>query len=124
MASGLALCPGSYDPITNGHVDIILRTADVFEKVGVLVSQNSSKNPLFTFDERMEMCVKVFSDYDNIEVMKCGELIVDIYKNMGASAIVKGVRDAADCQYEMELARINEAMGENKMCIRDRYKPA
>ena len=98
-----AVIPGSYDPITNGHVDIILRASRLFDEVVVLVGTNIRKNYLFSIDERVEMIRDTFRDYPNIHVDAFSGLIVDYAEKNGCSYIVKGLRDGSDFTYEHEM---------------------
>ena len=98
-----AVIPGSYDPITNGHVDIILRASRLFDEVVVLVGTNIRKNYLFSIDERVEMIRDTFRDYPNIRVDAFSGLIVDYAKKHDCSYIVKGLRDGTDFTYEHEM---------------------
>ena len=98
-----AVIPGSYDPITNGHVDIILRASRLFDEVVVLVGTNIRKNYLFSIDERVEMIRDTFRDYPNIRVDSFSGLIVDYAEKHGCTYIVKGLRDGSDFTYEHEM---------------------
>lgn len=105
----IAICPGSFDPVTLGHLDIIERTAELFDKVIVLVMTNSSKMPLFTSDERVELIKKCITK-ENVEVDTYNGLLVDYAKSHGAVAIVKGLRAVSDFDYEFQLALINKSL--------------
>ncbi|MBQ4363511.1 MAG: pantetheine-phosphate adenylyltransferase, partial [Oscillospiraceae bacterium] len=87
-----ALCPGSFDPVTMGHLDIIQRASGLFDKVIVLVAVNEEKKPVFSPDERVELIKRVTSSFDNVEVDQCRDLIVDYARKHDATAIVKGLR--------------------------------
>ncbi len=105
----IAICPGSFDPVTLGHLDIIERTADIFDEVIVLVASNRSKNTSFTTEERMELikrCVKS----DNIKVDTDDGLLVDYARKKGAVAIVKGLRAMSDFDYEFQQALTNKSL--------------
>ena len=104
------LCPGTFDPITLGHEDIIRRTAKIFDKVYVAVLENIDKKTVFTAEERIALAKKIFEDDPKIEVITAKGLLVDIAKNLGVCAIVKGVRDAADFSYEQKLFLINDSL--------------
>ena len=106
-----AVCPGSYDPITNGHVDIIRRAADIFEKVYVAIMINSSKTPLFSTEERLALCKKTFEGESDIEVIVCNGLLTDLARELDA-AIVKGIRNSTDFEYEYTMAQINSTVGD------------
>jgi pantetheine-phosphate adenylyltransferase len=103
----LAIFPGSFDPLTNGHVDIILRSAHLFERVIVSVLVNPEKKPLFTADERVSLIREVFSEYPNIEVDSFAGLLVDHARGRRASAIVRGLRAVSDFEYEFQMALMN-----------------
>jgi pantetheine-phosphate adenylyltransferase len=101
------VCPGSFDPVTNGHLDIITRAARLYDEVVVAVLGNPSKTPLFTVDERVEMLREVTKETDNVRVAKFAGLIVDFCRANGISAIVKGLRAVSDFDYEMQMAQMN-----------------
>jgi pantetheine-phosphate adenylyltransferase len=103
----LALCPGTFDPLTNGHVDIILRSAHLFERILVAVLVNTDKAPLFTVAERVESIRDVFREYQNIEVEQFDGLLVDYARRKRASAIVRGLRAVSDFEYEFQMALMN-----------------
>ncbi len=106
----LAICPGSFDPVTNGHLDIIERTSKVFDKVIVAVGVNPKKVSSFTAEERMEMIRKVCAHLPNVEVDKYETLLVDYAKSVGATAIVKGLRALSDFDYEFQMALTNKQL--------------
>jgi len=103
----LAIFPGSFDPITNGHVDIILRSAHLFERVLVAVLVNQEKKPLFTADERIEIIRDVFREYPNVEVDTFDGLLVDYARRRRARAIIRGIRAVSDYEYEFQMALMN-----------------
>lgn len=104
----LAIYPGSFDPVTSGHFDIISRAAGMMEAVVVLVAANSSKKPLFTPDERVEMLRKACAGIPNVRVEKLGdELLVSYAMRNGAHVIVKGLRAVSDFEYEFQMALLN-----------------
>lgn len=105
----VAICPGSFDPITLGHLDIIERSAELFDKVIVLAMSNSAKNSMFTLDERVDFIKRCISK-DNVEVDTYGGLLVDYAKQHDAVAIVKGLRAVSDFDYEFQLALINKSL--------------
>ena len=109
----IAICPGSFDPVTNGHLDIIHRASRLFEKVIVLVIINPDKTPLFTSEERVEM-IRRSIDLPNVEVDSYRGLLADYVKRSGATVIVKGLRAVTDFEYEFQMALINKklALGE------------
>ena len=101
------VCPGSFDPVTNGHLDIITRAARLYDEVVVAVVRNPSKTALFTLDERLEMLREVTKEQDNVSVVKFHGLIVDFCKANDISAIVKGLRAVSDFDYELQMAQMN-----------------
>ncbi|MDQ3662639.1 MAG: pantetheine-phosphate adenylyltransferase [Actinomycetota bacterium] len=105
-----ALCPGSFDPVTNGHVDVIERAARYFEGVVVAVIKNPSKSPMFTIDERMEMLSDSLSGLDNIEISSFEGLLVDHARTLGVSLVIKGLRAVSDFEYELQMAQMNSRL--------------
>ena len=103
----LAICPGSFDPVTNGHLDIIERAAKVFGKVIIAVSPNPLKAALFTVEERIEMLREVCSKWPNVEVDSFTGLLVKYAKSRGANVIVKGLRAVSDFEVEFQMALMN-----------------
>ena len=103
----LAVFPGSFDPLTNGHVDIILRSAHLFERVIVAVLVNADKKALFTADERVAIIREVFKEYANVEVESFDGLLVEYARRRRASAIVRGLRAVSDFEYEFQMALMN-----------------
>jgi pantetheine-phosphate adenylyltransferase len=100
-------CPGSFDPVTNGHLDIISRAAQLFDEVLVAVLLNPSKTPLFSTQERLELLREATSKLDNVRVEWFEGLTVDFCRANGISAIVKGLRAVSDFDYEMQMAQMN-----------------
>lgn len=105
-----AVYPGSFDPITYGHLDIIRRTAAVFDKVIVGVLKNQSKTPLFDFDERVDMIREVVRDYPNVEVVSFHGLLIEFTDQMHADVIVRGIRAVSDFEYELMMAQTNRQL--------------
>lgn len=103
----VAVFPGSFDPLTNGHVDIVLRCAHLFERIVVSVLVNSEKTPLFSSEDRVAMIREVFREYPNIEVDTFDGLLVDYARRKRASAIVRGLRAVSDFEYEFQMALMN-----------------
>jgi len=101
------VCPGSFDPVTNGHLDIISRASAVYDEVVVAVVLNPSKIPMFTADERVEMLRDVLKERPNVTVDRFEGLIVDFCRANDISAIVKGLRAVSDFDYEMQMAQMN-----------------
>lgn len=106
----IAMYPGSFDPVTRGHLDIIERAASVFDKLIVAVLINSAKTPLFTVEERVEMLKECCKDLPNVEVMSFAGLTVDFAKQKQATVMVRGLRAVTDFENEMQLAHTNYAM--------------
>lgn len=105
-----AVCPGSFDPVTNGHLDIIGRTAPLFDEVVVAVLINKSKKGLFTVEERMEMLVEEAAPYPNVRVDSFHGLLVDYCRTHDIHAIVKGIRAVSDFDYELKMAQMNHRL--------------
>ena len=101
------VCPGSFDPVTNGHLDIISRAAQLYDEVVVAVAQNPSKTTLFTTAERVELIREATKRYDNVRVDQFEGLTVDFCRDNDISAIVKGLRAVSDFDYEMQMAQMN-----------------
>lgn len=106
----IAVYPGSFDPITNGHLDIIERASRVYDKVVVGVLSNMSKKPLFTAEERVKMISLVTEHLENVEVDSFTGLLVDFAASKNATVIVKGLRTVADFEYEFQMALLNKAL--------------
>ncbi len=104
----IAVYPGSFDPVTKGHLNIIQRAAAIFDKVYVCVMVNSTKKPMFTRDERVELIRKSCHDMDNVVVDTYGGLLVDYAESVGACAIVKGLRAVSDFDWEFQMALANK----------------
>ena len=101
------VCPGSFDPVTNGHLDIIGRAAGLYDEVVVAVLINITKKSLFTVDERVDMLREVTKGYGNVRVERFHGLLVDFCAANGISAVVKGLRAVSDFEYEMQMAQMN-----------------
>jgi pantetheine-phosphate adenylyltransferase len=104
------VCPGSFDPVTNGHLDIISRAASLYDEVVVAVLINVTKKGLFTVDERVEMLGEVTAQYGNVKIDRFHGLLVDFCATNGISAVVKGLRAVSDFEYEMQMAQMNYRM--------------
>ena len=96
MTNKIAICPGSFDPVTNGHLDIITRAANMFDKIIVVVAHNSAKKSSFSPDERVEMIKKCIPNLTNVEVVHFDGLLADYAADCGATAIIKGLRAMSD----------------------------
>ena len=107
----IAIYPGSFDPLTFGHIDILERAASLFDKVIVGVAESKAKKPLFTVDERLALIDEMFADNDKIESLGYSEkLTVDLAKENNAIAIIRGLRAVADFEYEFQLATMNRSL--------------
>lgn len=106
----IAIYPGSFDPVTNGHLDIIERTAEIFDKVIVAILINSSKTPTFTIEERIEMLKKSTEHIPNVEIEFFDGLLVNFVRKKGARVIVKGLRAISDFEYEFQMAMLNKSV--------------
>ena len=103
----IAIYPGSFDPVTSGHLNIIQRAARIFDKLIVCVMVNAGKNPMFTQEERVELIRRVTRDLPNVEVDSSSELLADYAKRRGSCVIVKGLRASSDFENEFQMALIN-----------------
>jgi pantetheine-phosphate adenylyltransferase len=105
----IAVCPGSYDPITNGHLDVIRRAAGLYDEVVIaVVNRSVRKNPaLFSIDERMRFIENAISDLPNVRAEPFSNLVVEFARSVGAKAIVKGLRAISDFEYELEMNQLN-----------------
>ena len=108
--STLAVYPGSFDPLTNGHVDIISRGARLFDRIVVAILVNAEKSPLFSIDERVEIARAVFADQSNVEVDTFGGLLVDYMVRRRAQVIVRGLRAVSDFEFEFQMALMNQRL--------------
>ena len=106
----IALCPGTYDPITEGHRDIIRRCARVFDKVIVTVSDNPKKTPLYSVKKRIDFISRSLSDLENMEIVFFKGLLIDLAKQRNAQVIVKGLRAISDFEYELQMAQMNKKL--------------
>lgn len=106
----IAIYPGSFDPVTNGHLDIIERCSEKFEKLVVAVLNNTSKNTLFSVEERVELIEKTVRDYPNVEVDSFSGLLIEYASSKGVSVIVRGLRAVSDFEYEMQMALTNKSL--------------
>ncbi len=102
--------PGTFDPITNGHVDLVQRACHLFDFVVVAVAASNKKKPLFSLEERVELCKSVLSEHENIEVVGFDCLLKDIVEQHGAYGVVRGLRAVSDFEYEFQLANMNRAL--------------
>ena len=109
----IAIYPGSFDPVTNGHLNIIRRAASIFDRLIVCVMVNSGKNPMFTQQERAELIRRVTADIPNVEVDTADELLADYARRRGGCVIVIGLRAGSDFENEFQMALINHKINEN-----------
>jgi pantetheine-phosphate adenylyltransferase len=110
MRTNSVIYPGTFDPITNGHVDLVERAARLFDRVVVAIAHSEKKTPLFTLEERVQLCEQSLSHLDNVEVSGFSNLLTDFAKSEGASCVLRGLRAVADFEYEFQLANMNRAM--------------
>jgi pantetheine-phosphate adenylyltransferase len=109
----IGVYPGSFDPMTKGHLDIVVRASKLFDKLIVGVLKNDSKQSIFTMEERVSLIKKCVSELDNVEVEMFQGLLVDFVKEKGAGTIVRGLRAVSDYEYELQMAMLNKHMEEN-----------
>jgi pantetheine-phosphate adenylyltransferase len=107
---GTAIYPGTFDPITNGHLDILKRASQLFDKVIVVVSNNPHKNPLFSLEERRKLVYETVKDIDNVEVDVFDGLLVQYARKKGALALIRGLRAVSDFDYEFQMALMNRKL--------------
>ncbi len=112
-----AIYPGTFDPITNGHVDIATRASRIFEKVFLAVADSTGKNTLFSTDERIALAQSVLSSLENVEVCSFDKLVTDIARDVDAKVIVRGIRAGADFDYEFQMAGMNRSLYSNAETI-------
>ena len=105
-----ALCSGSFDPVTNGHVDVIARAAAQFDEIVVTVMVNKNKQGMFSVDERIELLREATADLPNVRIASWHGLLVEFAREQGITAIVKGLRDANDFAYELQMAQMNKKL--------------
>lgn len=105
-----AIYPGSFDPVTLGHLDVIQRASKLFDHLIIGVLNNSAKTPLFTVEERVNMIKEAVKDIPNVEVKSFGGLMVDFARECGANAVVRGLRAVTDFEYELQIAQLNHVI--------------
>ncbi|WP_417348061.1 pantetheine-phosphate adenylyltransferase [Ferrimonas sp.] len=103
----IAIYPGTFDPITNGHLDLIKRSAKLFDKVVVGIAASASKRPLFDLEKRVDLAQAITADMDNVEIQGFTGLLVDFAKDQNADVLIRGLRAVADFEYEFQLAGMN-----------------
>lgn len=109
----IAVYPGSFDPITNGHLDVLFRASKVFDKVIVLVADNSEKKYIFSAPERVKMIKEAIKDFDNVSVDSTSGLTVKYARDVGACCLIRGLRAVTDFEYELKLAAANRFVDKN-----------
>lgn len=109
--------PGTFDPITNGHIDVVRRAVELFDEVIVTVAQNPSKTCLFSTDERVEMLKESLKDFENVIVDSFDGLVVDHAKQVGAVGIIRGLRAVSDFEYEFQMALMNRKLNDELRTI-------
>ena len=119
-----ALCPGSFDPPTNGHVDVVERAARHFSQILVAVIANPSKEPLFSAEERVALLKEALGHVPNVEVVSFDGLLVDLARRRGVDVVLKGLRAVSDFEYELQMAGMNAALAEGLDTIFLSAKPA
>lgn len=102
--------PGTFDPITLGHVDLVRRASKLFDRIIIAVAQSEKKNPLFSLEDRIELCRKCFADIPGMEYVSFTGLTIDLAEKLDCYTFLRGVRAVADYEYELQLARMNRAM--------------
>jgi pantetheine-phosphate adenylyltransferase len=105
-----AIYPGTFDPITNGHIDLVVRASKLFDRVIVAVAINPSKKPIFSLEERVDLAKQTLVGIDNVEVRGFEGLLVDVAKQQGANVIIRGLRAVSDFEHEFQLAGMNRKM--------------
>jgi pantetheine-phosphate adenylyltransferase len=113
MKNVLAICPGSFDPVTNGHLDLIERGAKIFDRLIVSILRNPDKDPLFSIDERGEMLREVTTPWPNVEVDVFSGLLVEYAQLREANVILRGIRAVSDYEYELQMAMMNRKLSPN-----------
>lgn len=110
MKTNSVIYPGTFDPITNGHVDLTERAAKLFDRVVVAIAHSEKKTPLFDLEERVSLCEQSLSHLDNVEVVGFSNLLTEFARSQGAHCVLRGLRAVADFEYEFQLANMNRAM--------------
>jgi pantetheine-phosphate adenylyltransferase len=105
-----AIYPGSFDPVTNGHLDLIARGSRIFDHLVVAILKNSAKNPLFTVEERLEMLTEALAGFDNVSVATFDGLLIDFAREQHAQAVMRGIRAISDYEYELQMALMNRRL--------------
>ena len=106
----VAIYPGTFDPITRGHEDLVRRAAGLFDKLILAIAESPSKRPYFTLDERVEMAGEILADMNNVEIVGFNTLLMDFVHERGAKVIVRGLRAVSDFEYEFQMAGMNRSL--------------
>jgi pantetheine-phosphate adenylyltransferase len=110
MKSHSVIYPGTFDPVTNGHVNLTERASLLFDRVVIAIAFSEKKTPLFSLEERIELCAASFAHLDNVEIVGFNNLLVDFAKSQDSHCVLRGLRTSADFEYEFQLANMNRAM--------------
>lgn len=110
MSKKIAIYPGTFDPITNGHIDVIKRASEIFEKLYVAIAPSERKSPMFSLEKRMEMARKATQSIKNVEIISYDGLTVSCCKECGAKTIVRGLRAVSDFEYELQIGYANTSL--------------
>ena len=113
MHKRTAVYPGTFDPITNGHHDLVRRAASIFDRLVVAIAANPNKAPMFSLEQRVDMARRVLADSPNVEVMGYGGLTVDFARQNGLSVIVRGLRAVSDFEFEFQMAQMNRHLDDS-----------
>ena len=113
MTKKIAIYPGSFDPITNGHIDLIKRASKLFDEVVVGITQNSKKTAFISIDERISLSSEILKDIDNVKVLSFNTLLVDFAEEQNAQVILRGLRAVSDFEYEFQLSGMNKHLNSN-----------
>lgn len=105
--------PGTFDPITNGHIDLVQRACRLFDHVVVAIASSTKKNPLFNLDERVALCTEVLGHLKNVEIVGFDILLANFIEQQQAQGVIRGLRAVSDFEYEMQLANMNRALSPN-----------
>ncbi|MCL4167994.1 UNVERIFIED_CONTAM: hypothetical protein GTU68_037643 [Idotea baltica] len=109
----IAIYPGTFDPITNGHLDLVVRAAQIFDKVVIAIADNPRKNPLFDITERLDMVTEVIQGIENVSAESFDDLLVDYMRAKKAKFVIRGLRAVSDFEFEFQLASANRRLDEN-----------
>ena len=109
----IAVYPGTFDPVTNGHLDILMRASSIFDVVYVAIVINLRKEPLFSTDERIKLVRECTKDFSNVQIEKFNGLVVDFAQKVGATVVIRGLRAISDFDYEFQMALTNRQLNEN-----------